>query len=130
MGRKRKYKVMKLPSDFKKMECFILENREKIINHVVFSIDHAIENSLENIDVFGFYRSDYYITISRDTFLENIDHIYNAFIKDEMYEHCSSIIELKDKFLNHDNKKENIKRSKRSKSKNTSNVKNKKNTVD
>jgi hypothetical protein len=125
MSRKKKYKVIKLPSNFEEMEQYIEENRFMLMNHVIDSIEYAHDNNIEYINVFDFKYSDFSITLSKETFIENIENIYDFYLENEKYELCTDIVNLKNKLLNYDNEEKNGKKT-RSKSKSSSIFKDKK----
>ena len=125
MSRKKKYKVIKLPSNFEEMEQYIEENRFMLMNHVINSIEYAHDNNIEYINVFDFKYSDFSITLSKETFIENIENIYDFYLENEKYELCTDIVNLKNKLLNYDNEEKNGKKT-RSKSKSSSIFKDKK----
>lgn len=99
MGRKKKYKVLKLPSQFDELESYIQENQMKLTEHVLESIDHAINNDLKFIEVFQFKRSKFSVTITEDTYSENIDNIYDLYINLEKYEFCENVLNIGKKLL-------------------------------
>ena len=99
MGRKIKYKVLKLPSTFDELEVYIQDNIIKLTEQVLNSIDYAIDNNLKFIEVFQFKRSKYSICLSEDTFSDKIENIYELYIESEKYELCQSVLDLNKKIL-------------------------------
>lgn len=89
-----------LPSEFKYLDNYISENRETLLSHIVTSIKYAVENDLDFIDIFSFKDSNFSISIEFDEFATNIDHIYNIYIKEELYELCQEVVDLQ-KLLKH-----------------------------
>ena len=99
MGRKKKYRVLKLPSKFEELETYVQDNVIKLTEHVLNSIDYAIDNDLKFVEVFQFKRSRYSICLSEDTFSDNIDNIYELYIESEKYELCQNVLDLNKKIL-------------------------------
>jgi hypothetical protein len=100
MGRPRKYKVLKLKSDFDQMDAYIQENTTELMEHVLFSIEHALKSELSVIEVFQFTRSPFSITLSDDIFQETVSNIYNRYIETEQYELCARVVKLQQKLVN------------------------------
>jgi hypothetical protein len=90
MARKA-YKSYLLPTDFNEMEKFIIKNKELLSEKVLDSIEYALKKKLNFVEVFKFTNSDFIIVIPFDKFKENIDNIYNYYIKDEKYELCPRV---------------------------------------
>jgi hypothetical protein len=88
-----------LPSDYGPMESFILKNKVKLMEQVVFSISYALINNLSSINVFKFEKSDFIVVLDRSTFAENIKNIYDFYIQNELYELCDRVINVQ-KLLN------------------------------
>ena len=97
MARKKAYKAYSLPPDFNNMEEFILNNKELITEKVLDSIEYALTKKLQAIEVFHFANSEFVVVLSSDKFQENIDGIYNYYIKEEKYELCPRIKTLETK---------------------------------
>lgn len=91
------YKPYMLPSDFSEMDIFIEKNKTVMTEQVVSSIEHAIEKKLEIVEVFKFKKSDFVITLSHDTFKQNLENVYNYYISIEKYELCARIKKIEDK---------------------------------
>lgn len=75
---------------------------------VLSSIDFAIKNGLQFVEVFHFKNSNFVITISKNNFKENLDHIYDCSLELENYEMCSKVIKLQNqlnKVLTNEKKK-------------------------
>jgi hypothetical protein len=99
--------VMILPKDNINLERFIKENKTSLTEQTLSSIEFAIENNLQTVQVFRFDNSDFVITLSEKQFLENVNHIYDTYLESENYELCSRVVKLKNvlKTLNHYNEK-------------------------
>lgn len=91
------YKPYMLPSDFSEMDTFIEKNKTVMTEQVVSSIEYAIEKKLEIVEVFKFKKSDFVITLSHDTFKQNLENVYNYYILIEKYELCTRIKKIEDK---------------------------------
>jgi hypothetical protein len=94
------FKSLILPSDFNEMDAYFKNNKATVTQHVVNSIEYALKNNLDTVEIFSFSGSDYNILISKKTFEKDLDNIYNYYIQTEKYEFCSKIIELKEKLNN------------------------------
>lgn len=98
----KKYNVFKLPSDFNLMEEFISKNKAFLTEKVLDSISYAIENDLQDVDVFTFDNDEeYYITLPVESFFNNLKMIYEFYIQDEKYELCQRLVDLQNKLKNH-----------------------------
>lgn len=99
--------VLMLPSDNKEMEMFINNNKTYLTEHVLSSIEFALDNKLPFVEVFSFNDSDFVITVSEKDFLINVDYIYNHYLDNEKYEFCPRVVKLQSvlKNLNNSNEK-------------------------
>ena len=86
--------VLTLPSDNSEMEKFIQKNKMNLTEQALASIEHAVKNKLSFVEVFKFLNSDFVITIQRQDFLLNVDHIYNYYLESENYELCPRVVRL------------------------------------
>lgn len=91
------YKPYLLPSDFSEMDAFIEKNKTIMTEQVVSSIEYAIEKKLEIVEVFKFKKSDFVITLSHETFKQNLENVYNYYISTEKYELCTRVKKLEEK---------------------------------
>jgi RNA-binding protein YhbY len=94
MSTKLKYKPFILPSDFNELETYVISNKTGLTEKVVSSIEFALKNNLTVVEVFNFKNSDFIITISKSEFRENIQNIYNFYLKEELYELCGRVKEV------------------------------------
>lgn len=83
-----------LPSEFDFLDNYILENKQLMLNHIIKSIKYAVENELTFIDLFSFKDSNFAISIEESEYLKNVDHIYDIYIKEELYELCQEVVNL------------------------------------
>lgn len=97
------------------MENFITENKLKLMEQVVTSIEYAIHHNLHSIEVFKFKNSEFIVVLEHSTFKNNIENILQYYLEMELYEFCNRVNKLKQKLEQHDKIKE-----KRHKSKNSS----------
>lgn len=88
------YKPYVLPSDFTEMDAFIENNKTLMTEQVISSIEYALSKKLEIVEVFKFKKSDFVITLSQDTFKQNLDNVYDYYISTEKYELCSRVKKL------------------------------------
>lgn len=92
-----KYKPYVLPSKFNELEAYIQENKQVMTEQVICSIEYALDNNLNYIEVFCFKESDFVITIPFTEFYTNLENIFKYCIEHEKYELCSKIKTLKEK---------------------------------
>ena len=85
-----------LPSNNSELESFAINNKLKLMEQIVQSIEYAVDNNLSDIEGFQFKNSDFIITISEKDYLINIDNIFNHYMQCEAYEYCPRIIKLKE----------------------------------
>jgi hypothetical protein len=83
-----------LPSDFNEMDKFIESHKTIMTEQVVASIEYALEKKLQVVEVFKFKSSDFVITLSYDSFQNNLENVYKYYIETEKYELCSRIKKL------------------------------------
>lgn len=91
------YKPYILPSDFTEMDAFIEKNKTLMTEQVISSIEYALAKKLEIVEVFKFKKSDFVITLSQDTFKQNLDNVYNYYISIEKYELCTRVKQIESK---------------------------------
>jgi hypothetical protein len=108
MPKKVIYKPFVLPSNFAELESYVKLNKKGLTETVISSIQFALEKNLPVAEIFNFKNSDFVVTVSRDEFRDNIDHIYNFYLKEEMYELCKRVKKVElllDKKNKHNEKK-------------------------
>lgn len=66
-----------------------------MMEQAVSSIEYALDNNLPVVEIFQFNDSDFVVMLSDKDFLLNLDHIYNYYIQNEMYEYCGRVMGLK-----------------------------------
>lgn len=94
------YTSYELPVDFKEMDAFLEKNKLVATEHVVTAIQYAVEHNMDIISVFSFKDSQFVITLHKDLFAENLNHIYNDYISSEKYELCGRITSINSKLKN------------------------------
>lgn len=99
------YKIYVLPSDFNEMKSFIDTHKVQMTEQVVTSIEYALQKKLSFVEVFSFKNSDFVVTISFDTFKDNLKNVYKYYIDTEKYELCARVKEIETKLENVLNKK-------------------------
>ena len=114
------FHVLTLPSDYKEMEVFIQNNKVKLTEQIVLSVQYALSNGFSSVEVFNFEASDFIVILDQSTFKENIDNIFEYYIKTEQYEFCDRLVKLKKQIEQHEQKQQEI----RYKSKSSSRRKN------
>jgi hypothetical protein len=113
------FKSLTLPSVYDEMELFIKNNKVKLTEQIVSSVQYALDNNYSSIEVFKFKDTDFIVMLEKSSFKENINNIFNFYIKTEKYEFCDRLVRLKKQIEEHEQKK-----LKRYKSKNSSKPKN------
>lgn len=91
---------MSLPSDNRVLEKYIDENKLKLMENVIDSIEYAVSKNLPITEVFAFFNTDFIITINDYTFKDNVQQIYDYYIKNENYELCPRVVKLLTKLKN------------------------------
>ena len=61
------------------------------MEQVINSIEYAIDNKMEMIEVFSFKGSDFIVTLNAESFLENVENIYKFYVSEEKYELCKRV---------------------------------------
>ena len=75
-----------IPSSNDEMREFVTKFKVDMMEHVVKSIKYALENKLPLVEVFQFKNSSFVVTIAKKEFKSNVEHIYNFYKKNEIYE--------------------------------------------
>jgi hypothetical protein len=114
------FHVLTLPSDYEEMEIFIKNNKVKLTEQIVLSVQYALINGFSSVEVFNFEDSDFIVILDQSTFKDNIDNVFEYYIKTEQYEFCDRLVKLKKQIEQHEQKQQEI----RYKSKSSSNRKN------
>ena len=89
-----------LPSDNDDLRRFIDSKKADMMEQAVSSIAYAIDNKLSFVEIFQFKNSDFVVMLSDNDFLPNLEHIYDYYIENEMYEFCGRVIGLKKRLSN------------------------------
>ena len=105
-----------LPSDYDEMESFIINNKVKLTEHVVSSVQYAVNNDIPSVELFCFKDSDFIVILEYPSFKDNIENIFKFYIETERYEFCDRVSKLKKLLETHEQEKQ----KKRHKSKNPS----------
>ncbi len=83
-----------LPSNNNDLEDYITDNKVRLMDNIISSIEHASKNELPMAEIFCFDDSEYVITVSEPYYKKNLEHIYNVCIEDEYYELCPRVLQL------------------------------------
>jgi hypothetical protein len=94
-----RHKSLKLPSEDSELKKFLSKNKLSLMEQVLNSIEYAIENEIESVEIFSFKDSDFIVSLHRDKFLENIENIYKFYVNEEKYELCSRVKRINLKLL-------------------------------
>jgi len=86
--------TLNLPFDNAVMKAYIEKNKIKLTEHVISTIESAVNNKLGVVEIFTFSNSNFVITVPQKEFLTNIDNIYNYYLNIEKYELCPRIVKL------------------------------------
>jgi hypothetical protein len=100
MARKKKQtepilKQYQLPSEDNDLKKFIDVKKVDMMEQTVSSIEFALDNNLPIVEIFQFHNSEFVVMLSDKDFLPNLEHIYDYYIQNEMYEFCSRVVDLK-----------------------------------
>lgn len=106
------YSSLTLPSDYDEMNDFIIQNKVKLTEKVVSSVQYALVNNLSSIEVFKFKNSDFIVVLEYSTFKDNINNIYEFYIESELYEFCDRVNKLKKLLETHEKKQQKRYKSK------------------
>lgn len=96
------YESFLLPSNFEEMDHFIELNKLPMTVQVISAIEYAVEKKLSIIEVFRFKKSDFVITLAKESFQQNLEYLYDQYLVLEEYELCSRVKKLRSK-LNSNN---------------------------
>jgi len=108
------FHVLTLPSDYEEMEVFIQNNKVKLTEQIVLSVQYALSNGFSSVEVFNFEASDFIVILDQSTFKENINNIFEYYIKTEQYEFCDRLVKLKKQIEQHEQKHQERHKSKSS----------------
>ena len=92
----RKLKPKKLPN-IDSLEDYVNNNKEELMDYIVSSIYLAHKNNIPNIELFNIGNTDYVIEINVDSYKENLEFIYDTYIKNEQYEYCPNVCKVLNK---------------------------------
>jgi len=118
MPKASRYKLYTLPCNFNEMNKFIEINKIQMMEHVVSSIEYAINKKLNFVEVFNFKNSDFVVTLPISQFKENLENVYNYYIEREHYELCIRVKSVENKLnsildkITHEKKEKSSKRKK------------------
>ena len=85
-----------LPSSDEELLIFTKKFKLDMTEHIVSSIEYAVEHKLPLVELFQFKKSDYVITISEKEYKENIEHIYEFYNDCKLYELCPRIEKIRE----------------------------------
>jgi hypothetical protein len=105
-----KYKIYVLPSNFDEMERFIDSHKIEMTEHVISSIEYALNKNLSFVEVFSFKNSDFVVTIQFESFKENLKNVFDYYIDTENYELCVRVKSIETKLENTIRKKSHEKK--------------------
>ena len=97
MPKASKHKLYTLPSNFNEMNKFIEVNKIQLMEHIVASIEYAIDKKLSFVEIFSFKNSDFVVTLPTNQFKENLDNVYSYYIEKEQYELCIRVKSVESK---------------------------------
>lgn len=102
------FRALTLPSDYEEMELFIKENKVKLTEQIVLSVQYALSNGFSSVEVFNFEDSDFIVILDQSTFKDNIDNIFDFYVSTEQYEFCDRLVKLKKQLEQHEQKQQKI----------------------
>lgn len=82
--------------------CTSLKESISFIDYFTACITHAIENNLESFITCTLRTNTnvIFLQVSHESYVESIDKTIEMYINFEMYEKCTDLVNLKDKFFN------------------------------
>lgn len=113
-----RHKLYTLPSNFNEMNKFIEVNKIQMMEHIVSSIEYAIDKKLSFVEIFSFKNSDFVVTLPKTQFKENLENVYSYYIEKEQYELCVRVKSVENKLnsildkITHEKKEKSSKRKK------------------
>ena len=113
-----RHKLYTLPSNFNEMNKFIETNKIQMMEHIVSSIEYAIDKNLNIVEIFSFKNSDFVVTLPKNQFKENLENVYSYYIENEKYELCIRVKSVENKLnsildkITHEKKEKSTKRKK------------------
>jgi len=94
-----------LPSPNDEMRKFVNKFRIDMMEHVVSSINFAVENKMPIVEVFQFKNSPFVVTIAEKEFALNLDHINKFYTTNEIFELCPRVEKLRQDLQRKNNEK-------------------------
>lgn len=88
-------KQYQLPSENNDLQSFIDTKRVDMMEQAISSIEYALDNNLPLVELYQFKDSEFVVMVSDKEFLTNLEHIYDYYIINEMYELCKRVVGLK-----------------------------------
>jgi len=109
MGKKvnteNSFTPLTLPANDKQLVSYVNQNKVALMENVLTSIEYGISKNLPIVETFSFEGTDFIITINSHTFKENVEQIYDYYIKNEKYELCPRVVRLLEKLTHETQKK-------------------------
>ena len=102
------FRALTLPSDYEEMELFIKNNKVKLTEQIVLSVQYALNNGFSSVEVFNFEDSDFIVILDQSTFKDNINNIFDFYVSTEQYEFCDRLVKLKKQLEQHEQKQQKI----------------------
>ena len=96
-----------LPSPNEEMRDFVNKFKVDMMEHVVSSIQFALDNKLPIVEVFQFKNSPFVVTINEGEFETNLSHIDQYCKDNEIYELCAKVEKLQKILQRKNNEKKN-----------------------
>lgn len=94
-----------LPSDNEDLRTFCRRNKVDMMEQVVSSVEYALLHNLPMVEVFQFKKSHFVLTLPKEEFEANLDHIYSFYMESELYELCGRVVRLQTLLAKYANKK-------------------------
>lgn len=94
-----------LPSPNDEMRKFVDKFRIDMMEHVVSSINFAVENKMPIVEVFQFKNSPFVVTITEKEFIPNLEHINKFYVANEIFELCPRVEKLRQDLQRKNNEK-------------------------
>lgn len=83
-----------LPSNNEEMRTFVKKFKIDMMEHIISSIDYAIENKISIVELFQFKDSKFIVTLAEKEFQCNLEHINKYYTSAQIFELCPRVEKL------------------------------------
>ena len=97
---KKSLPIYSLPDNNEKLTLYVKSNKISLMERVIDCVEFAIKHNLDFVELFKFDNSDFIVTLKKDEFQQNVEHIYNYYLEIENYEMCTRTNKILTKLKN------------------------------